>query len=249
MKKLLVVSLFVLCVANPVLAKMVDPQGPDRDGWDICFNHNILGDAWKCAESGPVAEIRFWGSWQDDAVDWYAIEKTTVRIYSDHSAGFFHAPKDLLWERQLGFTIGEQVLHGNQSFYCPCQNFAVSYDHKDYYQLSFEDIQDPFEQELGYIYWLEIEIDVSCTDPPVFFGWKTTPPGNVHYGPAYWKCKDCGGGGWLKDPTVFPPAEEVDLDLAFAIIIPEPATICLLGLGGLALRLRLGQALRRKRRA
>ena len=48
--------------------KMHFPQEPDPNGWDVNFHDWMLGDDWKCSETGPVTDIHFWISWRGDEV-------------------------------------------------------------------------------------------------------------------------------------------------------------------------------------
>ena len=45
--------------------KMHFPQLPDESGWDVRATRPVvLGDDWRCSETGWVKDIHFWGSWQ-----------------------------------------------------------------------------------------------------------------------------------------------------------------------------------------
>jgi len=68
--------------------KMHFPQMPDPNGWDVNMTYQpdvepfrILADDWMCSETGPVTDIHFWGSWEDDFVG--IIEWIDVGIWSD----------------------------------------------------------------------------------------------------------------------------------------------------------------------
>ncbi|MEZ6319424.1 MAG: PEP-CTERM sorting domain-containing protein, partial [Phycisphaerales bacterium] len=83
-----------------------------------------------------------------------------------------------------------------------------------------EQIADPFYQEAGTIYWLDLS--VITLDPLARVGWKTSLD---HFeDDAVWSV---AGLGWQE---LFDPFNGQSLDLAF-VITPEPATAVLLGVG------------------
>ena len=94
-------------------------------------------------------------------------------------------------------------------------------NHDGYYQVNIVDIPNPFVQTFGEIYWLAISVETA--DAAYEFGWKTS---NDHWNDDAVYYQD----GWqeLIDPIV----STESLDMAF-VITPEPATLCLLALGGL----------------
>ena len=65
--------------------KMHFPQLPDPFGWDVARDLG-LADDWQCTENGPVSDIHFWYSWQDDQVT--DLGAVTVWIYSDDPCDF-----------------------------------------------------------------------------------------------------------------------------------------------------------------
>ena len=100
----------------------------------------------------------------------------------------------------------------------------------------------PPVQEVGKIYWLDVMALPLDTEPDIMFGWKTS---RDHWNDdAVYGDVDLAGGvppDWFELRYPFGhPFEFESIDLAF-VITPEPATISLLCIGGLAL-------LRRRRR-
>ena len=82
--------------------KMHFPQEPDPNGWDVnCVADNIeLADDWQCSETGPVEDIHFWISWQEDTI--YTDFWIFVTIWSDMPA-----------PGQYGYSQPDQYLWGN----------------------------------------------------------------------------------------------------------------------------------------
>ena len=243
--------------------KMSSPQLPNGS-WDCGFYMftppgpgigNIpLADDWRCSESGPVSDIHFWYSWKDDVVA--DIESITIRIHEDtmfHPYGGppedgWAVPGALRWEKSFlpeDFTTRLYDTRAGR-FFIPEDLYTwgtvENPNHYNIYQCNIEDILDPFYQQEDHVYWLSISVDI---DPSA--RWQA---GN--FSPAIgWHISSLMGGyesnavydrwsEWYQivnpegsisgDPYEFFPGP----DLAF-VITPEPATLSLLALGGLAL--------------
>jgi len=187
--------------------KMHFPQLPDPNGWDVNFHDWMLGDDWRCSESGPVTDVHFWISWRDDEVK--DLPWVKVSIFSNDQ-GPPSKPAELLWSRQ--FTDDEFIIAGpwkGDQGWCHPPNMWYEHDHQNYYQINIINIDDPFEQEEGGIYWLVISAPFYEPDA---LGWKTSQ--------NHWNDLAVFGtpGNWyhLKDPTGEP------LDFAFVITGAEP---------------------------
>ena len=227
--------------------KMHWPQLPDLSptGVDVDNMNTALGDDFKCVESGPISDIHIWGSFADDILPSAGVDSLTFKlsIYSDIPAGQqepWSMPGVELWSEVFEAGQYKTRLVADKSvedWYDPATGLYLNDNHLQAYQFNFY-TDDPFIQEYCNIYWLVAEI---LTDNPDFtFGWKTTTVEcvDLRWGDdAAWLSPT---GQWL--PMTYPLGHEFagqTLDLAF-VITPEPTTICLLGIGGLAL-------LRRKR--
>ncbi len=259
--KTIMVFVVVAIAAGPAVAdwndtqphKMHFPQLPDPFGWDVNATYpKVLADDWECSQSGPVTDVHFWGSWeygQEPGIDpsqWFAnihvsIHKN-VPVDPNIPESFSHPldPPVKTWD----FAPGEYTVlpggTGIQGWYDPNDGTWRANDHNSFHQINIVDIKDPFIQELGEIYWLDIS--VTPIDPGFRWGWKTAdvnlypaPYTGTHFmDDAVWSDLNASGGnsGWNE---LFDPIEQtVSLDLAF-VITPEPGTMALLVLGGLAL--------------
>lgn len=215
--------------------KMHFPQLPDPNGWDVKANYSkVLGDDWLCTQTGPVDDVHFWGSWYNDVIGpvrWYS-----VRIFSDIPAGEgdhpYSEPGELLWSRV--FYPDEVTVRpwgtGEQGWYDPNIPLYSKPNHHQTYQYNIENIENPFIQEEGKIYWLVITVESNYGE----WGWKTSL--------NHWN----DDGVWRDEfpnepPTPWrelrDPITGESLDMAF-VITPEPAEVVFLALGSLLLRRR-----------
>jgi len=244
MKRLVLTSLCVLFITGTALAdwtqgdpyKMHYPQLPDPLGWDVSFTNISLADDWQCSQTGYVKDIHSWVSSKGDN---FPPEQDSavihVSIYSDipatESGTGYSMPGTLLWDRTFTgsqYDSGPDET-GDQGWLDPVTGNAIPHDHKTYGIVNIENIDDPFLQQEGTIYWLGIQVSEQT---PYEDGWKTSEnhwnDDAVYLSPA---------GGWqeLKYPSNDPLGRGGNsIDLAF-VVTPEPATICLLGLGALSL--------------
>jgi len=218
--------------------KMHFPQLPDPEGWDVDFTYpQFLADDWLCTETGPVTDVHFWFSFEQDIV--VPIETIHLSVHNNIPAqpGGFSRPGDLLWERDFpigtpGVTIRPYGT-GSQGWFEPKSGLFRRPDHFQFFQANIEEIIDPFIQDFGTIYWLDISV-LLAPGTSAKVGWKTSRDHFeddavwAHFDPAFppdWR--------ELRDPLT-----GESLDMAF-VITPEPTSLALLLLGGLAaLRIR-----------
>ncbi|MFA5291552.1 MAG: PEP-CTERM sorting domain-containing protein [Phycisphaerae bacterium] len=242
MKK--IVTICLICIVSTANAnwqpgddyKMHYPQLPDTLGWDVAFDsmtlQRPLADDWQCSKTGVVSDIHLWLSWLGDDATY--ISSMHVAIYSDNPYDVytnpFSTPGEILWE---GLFYPVDMIYygsGDQGFFSPFGGPPVANDHEDIYQINITDIQNPFVQEEGTIYWLAINLWWARTEDQEMPGWKTSEnhfnDGAVYSMNGYWY--------QLVYPENDPPNRTGNLDLAF-VITPEPTTICLLALGALSI--------------
>ena len=251
MRQLVIASLCVLLASSVALGdwdpgddfKMHFPQLPNPSGWDVYADASQqwpsgpghVADDWLCTESGAVGGIHLWGSWQADAAD--VIATVHVKIYSDideDGSSIYSMPGDLLWQRDFSSTeitvrdygTGDQGVFFPDAFGAPAN--ALPNDHSLFHQINIESIPDPFIQAENTVYWLGIE--VTHANKNALWGWKTSQD--------HWNDSAVSYDFYPQEwHGLLDPFAQVPLDMAFVITpVPEPATMMLLGLGGLALR-------------
>lgn len=256
--KILMLIAVLAFVAAPAAAdwregdehKMHWPQMPDPNGWDIDMTDYVLADDWECSKSGPVSDIHFWYSVKGDTlanpVQPPHIVSIYVSIHDDwavddpgNTYGYSMPKGEPAWSKT--FLPAEFVIAGpfdgvqGWDEPVPYNEFeCLPNDHDRYWQVNITEIDAPFEQKEGTIYWLDLCIVAENSDHPI--GWKTTlNPFNdcaVYSNPG-------PGAPWLK---VARCGGDNETDFAF-VITPEPGTMCLLVLGG------IGVLLKRKRKS
>jgi hypothetical protein len=202
----------VLFAAGTALAdwNIGDPnrwaQLPNMSGQDI---EPLLADDWLCTQSGPVTDVHFWtfnySLYTNDPFP------SGVPIYMTISS---NNPN----YNELAYSAPDLQLWDR---YFQPGEYTVREWGTSHWQFNITDIKNPFPQKEGQTYWLGLRIQLG--DNPHLF-WNYTDDGHMDKA-VYWT--------YLENPTN-PSWFPIGGDLAF-VITPEPATVCLLGLGSLTL--------------
>jgi hypothetical protein len=197
--------------------KMHFPQMPDPVGWDVNFHDFYLADDWQCSETGPVTDVHFWISWHHDIVA--ELPYIQVSIYSNNpqGPGGWSQPLSQLWTRT--FTPDQFIIAGpwtgDQGWLEPYGSYFL-HDHIQYYQINIKDIEQPFDQEEGTIYWLVIQMPYLY---PIEMGWKTSK--DAFMDAAVWGSP----GQWM---PIIDPITQQPINFAFVITgkVPVPDLDC-----------------------
>jgi hypothetical protein len=163
--------------------KMHYPQLPDPNGWDIVatMGHDlhpgiVVADDFECTRSVPITDLHFWGSWLYDDVG--EIFGFFLSIH-DNVIGPPSHPGEELWSAYI--TDFDVALEGEglQGWYDPYENWWEHPNHSMYFRYDIDSIPEPFYQDSGTIYWLNICADIGppgyqgYPEPPLW-GWKTS---------------------------------------------------------------------------
>lgn len=210
----------------------------------------ILADDFRCLQSGPITDIHIWGSWLNNVLPTNTAGVPDpgavvfkLSFHSDVPVGpnnpFSH-PGDQLWSTILQpgqFRVNPNVITAPEQFYDPNLRSIIGTDSL-VYQYNFENFADPFKQELGTIYWLDVQTLVLNTvgTAPATFGWKTSRFEDRFNDDAVF-ADTAGFAGPLLTPWTdlhYPAGhifEGASMDLSFVLTVPEPSSIILATVG------------------
>ena len=248
MSRILSISIVVLLLGSVAVAdwdigdphKMHYPQLPKVDGgWDVMSSYYLfLADDWQCSETGYVNDIHTWVSFRQDE----PVVPNTVHlaIWSDDPVGdagipgedpdnTFSKPLQPLWHGDRTDWVMRWWADGPQGWFDPRDPAGTMVDptvpdHYGVHQMNFYfDDSEAFWQDKDHIYWLEFTIQQPVE---VGIGWKESAD---HFqDDAVWRTE---GGAWNE---LLDPETGASMDLAF-VITPEPVTLAVLLIGGMAL--------------
>jgi hypothetical protein len=155
--------------------KMHYPQMPDPKGWDVCLRQMGIADDFECSETGPINDIHFWVSWKDDFVR--EVPLWNISIHEDREGW----PGKALWHFKEGKIVVKYEEPSMQGWLCPCAptdaEKVAPENHTRYALVNVMDIQEPFKQEKGVVYWLVIRANMALMEQGIYqpeVGWKTS---------------------------------------------------------------------------
>jgi hypothetical protein len=244
MKKFVLMSFCFLVFSGSAFADW-DPQDPakwvqlpDTTGNGMALelkkvtNYVGVADDWLCNSAGPVTDIHIWGAWWMNDVDLGGVT-FTLNIYDNIPApptGGFSMPGEQLWTsegKQMTVLTSPYSSGVSGGWWQARKNGTYQSDmYSDIYQYNFTGISEPFVQDGSSTYWLEVQAEA---DEPsdYFFGWLASTD--------HWE-DTATRNEFVWQPLYYPSEHQYaggNIDMAF-VIAPEPTTIALLGMGGLA---------------
>jgi hypothetical protein len=165
---------YVHATEPPPSHKMHYPQMPNPEGWDVIATEPIvLADDFMCTESGRITGIRLWGSWWMNLEG--PLEGFLLSIHENIPGPPYSRPGELLWEALIMDFEMTPEGQGLQGWYDPAMPFWEYPDHDMYFRYDINDIPEPFCQDSGTIYWLNVmAIGPMMWPEPPLWGWKTS---------------------------------------------------------------------------
>jgi len=212
--------------------KMHYPQLPDPQGWDILATQGydfipgiVAADDFMCMESGPITDIHIWGSWLWDVEA--PIHGFWLSIHRNIPGPPYSMPGEELWSAYIDYFDVTPEDPGVQGWFDPFEYYWEHPNHNMYYRYDMDSIPEPFVQDSGTIYWLNVMADLGppgylgYPEPPLW-GWKTSM--SPHFeDDACWAVWTPPVFDWL---PLTDPNTGLTLDLAFVITTSEVPVIC-----------------------
>jgi len=231
-------------------------QAPDEttNGIDVmATSPALLADDFLCMDSSPITAVHLWGSWLDGLKTDQVQFRLSIWTDIPSSEAPYSMPSLEVWNHVFNPGEYQTLLWGTSSkdWYNPVTGVYENNDHTQTWQYNFLFPDDPFLQEgtsdAPIVYWLAVEATV-LDGSGAKFGWTTSI---MHWNDdaVYWSPYiDSEGSGWFWKDLVYPdghPYETLNpytgtnsMDMAFALMMPEPATLALVagGVGTVLLR-------------
>ena len=192
---------------------------------------HILADDFECTMTGPITNIKIWGSWIYDYIPFGMDPEAVVftlsihkDIPADSSGTGYSMPGEVLWWRTFNpgeFTAELYADALQEGWYDPVSGFYLPLGDTQCWLYSFDIDTNHFIQtgtpELPVIYWLDVQAQPLDPEPDCRFGWKTS---EMHWNDdgAWTVGIEPYEGMWFE--LIYPPGHELQgqsIDLAFRI--------------------------------
>ena len=210
--------------------KMHYPQLPDPQGWDIVATQGfdmhpgiVCADDFMCTESGPITDVHFWGSWLYNQE--MPIMGFWLSIHDNIPGPPYSMPGTELWSAYVTDFEWTPMDPSPQGWYDPFAPYWEHPNHDIWYRYDIDSIPEPFVQDSGTIYWLNVMADLGPPGylgfpEPYLWGWKTSR--SPHFeDDAVWSI--WGTYDWI---PLTDPNTGLTLDLSFVITTSEVPVIC-----------------------
>ena len=157
----------------------LDPLGLDVNAsWAPPAAPYILADDFLCTQTGPITQIRVWGSWWHDLLPGDPLNVTfTLSLHASLPTG--NHPGLLLWTRTYPPGSFQAVMfsQGQEGWFSPPSEYEPFGDTLCFLY-TFDVPPGEFIQEgtpeAPRVYWLDVQAQIPASPLPALFGWKTS---------------------------------------------------------------------------
>jgi uncharacterized repeat protein (TIGR01451 family) len=211
--------------------KMHFPQLPDPQGWDIVATQGhdmhpgiVLADDFMCTESGPITDIHIWGSWMLNLE--VPILGFWLSIHDNIPGPPYSMPGAELWSAYISDYDMVPQPFSIQGWFDPFEPWWEHPNHDLWYRYDIDNIPEPFVQDSGTIYWLNVMADIGWPGYQGYheqpqWGWKTS---TEHFeDDACWAVWTPPAYDWF---PLTDPITGLTLDMAFVITSSEVPVLC-----------------------
>ncbi len=181
----------------------------------------VVADDWQCTDPRPITKVRWWGSfqgWMSGEPIWLEPPLPPTGLPTHflvswhtytHPEGEFSRPDEPIREDACyAIAFGHECSH-------PVWNDPAKFEHEYYFEC---ELAEPFIQEEGRYYFINI-VAVYDVDPPLFpFGWKNS---EIHWNDDAVQSEDGGIAGTWNELT-WPDEHRLrglSMDMAFELYV------------------------------
>ncbi|MCB1196202.1 PEP-CTERM sorting domain-containing protein [bacterium] len=185
----------------------------------------VLADDWECLNGLPITDIHWWGSY----LGWEEANPTPDTFSAPHPDAFnFSMHTDVPLPNQFGYSFPGQLINGAQALQGQYTVELIGtidkggiFEHV--FQYNF-DLTDPWFQQQGLIYWLDISASYNDPIGNFLWGWHTA---KTQWNDSAVIAIPGAAPGWI---PIEPTGEKVDLAFELSTV-PEPGVMILFGFG------------------